>query len=175
MLIYCRSHSKLRAQWSKFRPPAVSTAQNEYASNPPPPTGSYGQGQSYQGQGQGGYGYNYGQNNTQNYGQNSYQGGQNASNWNSNPYGYQPSAPANTYQPSMAGQYGGYKRDLSENGGPQMESGTNGMDGNAEGEWAQARQQQGMNGGETKAEAPPGYDVTSSELTSFVLRAASRR
>jgi len=121
----------LRNRWSKFRPPALPT-QNEYASNPPPPANTGASGQ-YQG---GGYGYNDGQN-------------QNASSWNNNPYGSQPPAPANTYQPSMSGQYGGYQREVTENGaGMGKENAT------------------GQNGYKPSAEAPPGYDVTSNTASS---------
>ncbi|WVN86781.1 uncharacterized protein L203_101953 [Cryptococcus depauperatus CBS 7841] len=72
--------------------------------------------------------------------------------WNNNPYGSNPAPPPQTYQPSMAGQYG-------------TNAAQSGSDGHEHGyEWEQARQEEERKRQEGLAgeSAPPGYNVATS-------------
>ena len=126
---------QLRKQFSKYRPPALpftngGSQTNPYASNPPPPPAQPG---SY---------YNQ------------------SSNWNKNQYGQNPSAPANVYQPSMAGAYGNNTPGVVSPGTKQ-----NGNDDHEHGyEWAQAREAERLEREQAGTGAPPpGYEVSSSQ------------
>ncbi|OCF45427.1 hypothetical protein I317_00673 [Kwoniella heveanensis CBS 569] len=129
---------QVRSAFSKYKPPALpftgnnSNGQNPYANNPPPPQGQWNQGQS-----------TYGGN----------------SNYAGNPYGNNPAPPAQTYQPSMAGQYNSRNDTANPNAGEgEHEHGY---------EWEQAREaerlerEQAQAGGGGLA-GPPGYDVATS-------------
>ena len=122
---------QLRNQFSKFRPPPLpvqneNSNYNQYTNNPPPPS-NYGN-QS------GGYNNN------------------NNSNFSGNPYGNNPSQPAQTYQPSMAGQYtGGAKQTPGNVPAGEHEHGY---------EWEQAREEERL----ANNQAPPGYDVGTGEF-----------
>ncbi|WVF72223.1 hypothetical protein IAT40_007035 [Kwoniella sp. CBS 6097] len=133
---------QVRSAFSKYKPPALpfsgnnnANGQNPYANNPPPPQGQWNQGQSTYGN----------------------------SNYSGNPYGNNPAPPAQTYQPSMAGQYSSTNnnnRNENNNGGEgEHEHGY---------EWAQAREaerlerEQAQAGGNGGAAAPPGYEVATS-------------
>lgn len=83
------------------------------------------------------------------------------SGFNNNPYGNNPAPPPQTYQPSMAGQYGSYQGQ------------TEGFENHEHGyEWEQARQEEEerrKQGGQTSDIPPPGYDVATSKF--FVYQA----
>ncbi|KAK1924837.1 hypothetical protein DB88DRAFT_487039 [Papiliotrema laurentii] len=117
---------QIRNQFAKHRPPGLPFTNNNqdpsnpYANNPPPPAPG-----TYAGQG-------------------------NSTNWSQNSYGNNPPPPEQTYQPSMAGQYG-VNADKNGSGGDH-EHGY---------EWEQAREQERLER-EQNGQAPPGYDVANS-------------
>ncbi|KIR54307.1 hypothetical protein I315_03366 [Cryptococcus gattii Ru294] len=81
------------------------------------------------------------------------------SGFNNNPYGNNPAPPPQTYQPSMAGQYGSYQGQ------------TEGVENHEHGyEWEQARQEEEerrKQGGQTSDIPPPGYDVATSKFFDY--------
>ncbi|WRT67199.1 uncharacterized protein IL334_004165 [Kwoniella shivajii] len=128
---------QLRNQFSKYKPPALPyTGNDQNGQNPyannPPPP--TGQAGSYY----------------------------NNSSYNGNPYGNSPAPPAQTYQPSMAGQYTGATNNNQTQGNEDNEHGY---------EWEQARENErlereqangGANANANAAPAPPGYDIATS-------------